>query len=219
MDTLGVLSLLPSCPGWWLLIGHTASDATVMAAVSVLCGRGGRCCCESPGGVAWYPTYPMRLALEWWAACCYRGDRSTPPTICTTRLLLRLQGSLEEAVIKTQHSSHADSRSAADRFYHLSDEGPQSPRWEIPPRCPRNDPLRPLTRATRGITCSLYGDYLSTYLKESLSPLSDSVGEFLEEPSVEWTVKDTLGTLWANGSLSSGYFPICSSDSTGELLS
>lgn len=99
MDALGVLSLLPSCPDWWLLIGHSASDVTAAAAVPVLCGRGDRCCCESLGGVAWFSTHPMRFE-EWRAACCYLGDCSPPPMICTTRILSRLQGSLEEDVIK-----------------------------------------------------------------------------------------------------------------------
>lgn len=161
MDTLGVLSLLPSCPGWWLLIGHTASDATVMASVSVLCGRGGRCCCESPGGVACYPTHPMRLPLEWWAACCYLGDRSTPLMICTTGILLRLQGSVGEGAVKTQHSSHADSRSAAavqvlspvrrgSAKSSLRNSSQVSQKWSAEASNKSN--------RTRGITCSLYSD-------------------------------------------------------------
>lgn len=99
MDALGVLSLLPSCPGWWLLIGHSTADVTATAAVSALSGRGDRCCCESLGGVVWFPTRPMSVE-EWRAACCYLGDRSTPPMICMTQTQSRLQGSLEEDVIK-----------------------------------------------------------------------------------------------------------------------
>lgn len=161
MDTLGVLSLLPGCPGWWLLIGHTASDATVMAAVSVLCGCGDRCCCESPGGVACSPTHPMRVPSEWWAACCYLGDRSTPLMICTTGILLRLQGSLEEGVIKTQHSSHADSRSAAAAQV-LSPvrrgSAKSSLRNSSQVSQKRSAEASNKSNRTRGITCRLYSD-------------------------------------------------------------
>lgn len=161
MDTLGVLSLLPGCPGWWLLIGHTASDAMVMAAVSVLCGCGDRCCCESPGGVACSPTHPMRVPSEWWAACCYLGDRSTPLMICTTGILLRLQGSLEEGVIKTQHSSHADSRSAAAAQV-LSPvrrgSAKSSLRNSSQVSQKRSAEASNKSNRTRGITCSLYSD-------------------------------------------------------------
>lgn len=216
MDTMGVLSLLPSCPGWWFLIGCSASDAAATAAVSVLCGRGDRCCCESLGGVAWFPTHPMSFE-ECRAACCYLGDRSTPPTICTTRILSRLQGSLEEDVIKEAGIHHMQKQGQPQqrRFYYQSDEGAWSPRWGNPARCPRSDPLQPLTRTKepRGFNlCSLYPS-----IKQSYVPLSvASTGKFLEESSVDWTGKDGLGE---NTSPSSGHFPISPSDGTGELLS
>lgn len=209
MGTLGVLSLLPSCPGWWLLIGCSASDVTATAAVCVLCGRGDRCCCESLGGVAWFPTHPMSFE-ECRAACCYLGDRSTPPMICTTRILSRLHGSLEEDVIKNLAfitCRSKVSRSSAGSYYQ-SDEGVESPRWENPARCPRNDPPRPLTRTKepRGFNpCRFYRN-LCSFLSINQTELCTFVcGQYRRVPGgtlcrlnrERWSGGEHVTLLWA----------------------
>lgn len=113
MDMQGVLSLQLNCLRWGLLIGHIISDITLIGAVSVLSGHEDHCCCESLGGVAWFPTCPMRFVLYWWAACCYLGDCSAPIKIRTTHSLTCLQGSLEEIAINIQHLLQISRLSAA----------------------------------------------------------------------------------------------------------
>lgn len=113
MDMQGVLSLLLNCLSWGLLMDHIISDITLIGVVSVLSAHEDHCRCESPGGVAWLPTCPMRSVLVWRAACCYLGDCSAPLKICTTHTPTCLQGSLEEIAINIQHLLHVSRKSAA----------------------------------------------------------------------------------------------------------